>query len=78
MVTLDMAWKMFEPTPKNAETGRRLMASAIIRAIEAGVVEPTILVDKAVRALRAAIREEHEALDTVAARRARRRSLDRV
>jgi hypothetical protein len=68
---LDIAWKKFRPVPKNAELARTVMASAIIEAVEVGELEPATLVDKATRALRAAIKEDPEALNAVAARRTR-------
>jgi hypothetical protein len=74
---LDIAWKKFRPVPKNAALARTVMASAIIEAVEARELEPAIpiLVDKATRALRAAIKEDPEALNAVAARRTRWRRL---
>ncbi len=59
----DRAWKEFRHTPRNAEAKlvRNLMACAIIGALDAGAVESTILVDKALRAARAAILGDREA-----------------
>jgi hypothetical protein len=68
---LNTAWKKFNPVPKNTSLARTVMASAIIEGVEAGELEPAILVDKATRALRAAIKEDPEALNAIAARRAR-------
>ena len=72
---LDIAWKKFRPVPKNAALARTVMASAIIEAVEAGESEPATFVDRATRALRAAIKEDPEALNAVAARRTRWRRL---
>jgi hypothetical protein len=66
--TFDRAWQEFKPRPNNAELARNLMASAIIEAVEAGAVGPTILVDRALRALRAAIFEDRETPGAVDAR----------
>jgi hypothetical protein len=71
----DTAWKKFKPAPKNTELARSLIASAIIEAVEAGESEPATFVGKATRALRAAIKEDPEALNAVAARRTRRNRL---
>jgi hypothetical protein len=58
----DRACKEFKRTPRNAEMVRNLMACAIIEAVNAGAIESTTLVDKALRALaRAAISEDCEA-----------------
>jgi hypothetical protein len=59
---LDAAWQTFKPTPKDTELARVLMAKAIIEATDAGVRKHEFLVDKAVRALRAAIKADREAL----------------
>jgi hypothetical protein len=71
----DTAWKKFKPVPKNAALARTVMASGIIEAVEAGESEPATFVDRATRALRAAIKEDPEALNAVAARRTRRNCL---
>jgi hypothetical protein len=67
----DTAWKKFNPVPKNTELARILMASAIVEAAEAGELRPAIFVDRATRTLGAAVKDDPEALDAIAARRAR-------
>ncbi|THD42558.1 MAG: hypothetical protein E7774_15330 [Bradyrhizobium sp.] len=62
----DRAWKEFRPRTRNAELVRNLMACAIIEAVDAGAMESTILVDKALHAVRAAISEDREAPRPVA------------
>lgn len=62
----DQAWKEFRRTPRNAELVRNLMACAIVEAVDAGAVESTILVDKALEAVKAAILEHCEAASLAA------------
>jgi len=68
----DRAWSAFKPKPENAELSRLLMARAIIEAVEAGAIEASVLVDKATRALTAALGEDGEAIVVVGARRVRK------
>jgi hypothetical protein len=58
----DQAWKEFRRGPRNPELVRNLMACAIIEAVDAGAIESTILIDKALHAVRAAILEDRQAL----------------
>jgi hypothetical protein len=60
---LDRAWKELKRRPRAAELARNLMACAIVEAVDAGVVDSTILVDKALHAVRAMISEDRHAAD---------------
>jgi hypothetical protein len=51
----DRCWNEFRHTSRNTAIVRNLMACAIVEAVEAGAVESNILVDKALRAVEAAI-----------------------
>ncbi len=57
----DQAWKEFRPGPRSPEVVRNLMARAIIEAVDAGAIESTILIDKALHAARAAILVDRQA-----------------
>jgi hypothetical protein len=60
---LESAWDKVRNPPKSAELARLVLASAIIEAVDAGVIECEQLAAKALAALAAAARVTNEKLE---------------
>jgi hypothetical protein len=52
---LEAAWSTYDPTPKNADLARQIMATAIIESVDADERSSQVLVASAVRGLDAAM-----------------------